>query len=369
MVADNGKISTRQLGRMVVLDWIGKAALLLPGLASGVSGRSFILSLVLGVGLSLAYGRLVGYLASGVRGDFPSYVEERLGRLCARLLMFLYFGYAFLNTVLLLRLFEEIALTCILPEASGELLMGVLVLGAVYIVSGGLEVRARVSEVLCFTALAPMALLLVGAAFTGGSGYLVPGQVELSPEMAGNGLRVFMVFGGMGIFLFVAPRLEERKEMGRTLMRAVAVTGLAAAALLLAAINAFGEAGMRAFPWPVITLMSSAEIPGGFLQRWDVIFTALLLGTFFAAVSAGLFYMRRLAGGLLGKDRPAAGPLMALFVYAGALWCASYETAARVYTVLGGYLCVPLLVGFTLLLAVVECAGRKNGKAGERRRI
>lgn len=60
---------------------------------------------------------------------------------------------------------------------------------------------------------------------------------------------------------------------------------------------------------------------------------------------------------------------MALFVYAGALWCASYETAARVYTVLGGYLCVPLLVGFTLLLAVVECAGRKNGKAGERRRI
>lgn len=71
MVADNGKISTRQLGRMVVLDWIGKAALLLPGLASGVSGRSFILSLVLGVGLSLAYGRLVGYLASGVRGISP----------------------------------------------------------------------------------------------------------------------------------------------------------------------------------------------------------------------------------------------------------------------------------------------------------
>lgn len=360
MISTNQKISQRQFGRMVVLDWLAKAVLLLPGFAAGVSGRSFVLSVFLGVLLALGYAWLVGRIAKHMEQDFTAYVEERLGGGCARLLVLLYLGYAFLNTVFLLRLFGVLAVTFILPEASQEVLMGAVVLGAVYIVSGGLEVRARVSEVLFSVVVYPLLILLLCAAFSANSGYLAPGRAELSLETARHGMQAFIAFGGMGIFLFIVPAMNRKERMGCTLMRGAAVTGAAGIALLLAAIGAFGEAGMRASAWPAVTLMSSARIPGGFLQRWDVIFTGLLLSSFFAAVGAGLFYMRRLGAELFGRKTPAPGPLMALLVYAGALWCGSYGTALRVYTVVNGYLCVPLLVLFTLLLAVVERAKRRT---------
>lgn len=360
MISNNQKISQRQFGRMVILDWLAKAALVLPGFAAGVSGRSFILSVFLGVLLALGYAWLVGRLANRMEGGFAAYTEERLGGGCARILVLLYLGYVFLNTVFLLRLFGVLAVTFVLPEASQEILMGMAVLVAVYIVSGGLEVRARVSEVLFSVVIYPLLLLLICAAFSVDSGYLSPGTAEFSLQTAKHGMQVFIVFGGMGIFLFLVPAINGKEKTGKTLMRAATVTGMAAAALLLAAIGAFGEAGMRASAWPVITLMSSAEIPGGFLQRWDVIFTGLLLSSFFAAVGAGLFYMRRLSADLFHRKAPMPGPVMALLVYAGALWCGSYGTAFRVYTVVNGYLVVPLLILFTLILTVVECAKRRN---------
>ena len=55
MISENQKISQRQFGRMVVMDWLAKAALLLPGFAENESGRSFILSLIAGVSLAVAY--------------------------------------------------------------------------------------------------------------------------------------------------------------------------------------------------------------------------------------------------------------------------------------------------------------------------
>lgn len=360
MISGNQKISQRQLGRMVILDWLAKAALLLPGFAAGEDGRSFVLSACLGVFLALAYAWLVSRVWKRMDREFAAYAEERLGGGCTRFFFLICFVYVFLNTIFLLRLFGVVAVTFILPEASAEILMGVVLLGAVYMVSGGLEVRARVSEVLFAVIVYPLILLLVCAAFSADSGYLTPGKAALSLKTAEHGMQVFMTFGGMGIFLFLAPFMSGKEKLGRTLMRSSAVVGLAGIALFLAAIGAFGEAGMRASSWPAITLMSSAEIPGGFVQRWDVIFTGLLLASFFAAVGAGLFYLRRLGADLFHREAPLPGPVMALLLYGGALWCGSYETALRAYTVAGGYLCVPLLVLFTVLLAVVERAKRRK---------
>ena len=365
MISDNLKISTRQFGRMVVLDWLAKAVLLLPGFAENESGRSFVLSLLGGVLLALAYAWLVGKVANHMEHGFYAYTAERLGQSCARVLTLLYLFYAFLNTVFLVRLFGVIACTFVLPEMPQEVLMALLLLGSVYIVLGGGEVRARVSEVLFSVLVYPLLFLLLCAAFSANSGYLVPGRAELSFQTVKHGMQVFIVFGGMGIFLFLLPELKAREKTGRTLIRAAAVMGMAVVALCLAAIRAFGESGVRALPWPAITLMSSALIPGGFLQRWDVIFTGLLLAAFFPAAGAGFYYIKILAGQLLGGRKKEGTDRIrifttALLVYAGALWCHSYATAARVFTVVNGYLLVPFLVLFTLFLAVVEYAGRRR---------
>lgn len=361
MISDNLKISTRQFGRLVVLDWLAKAVLLLPGFAGDLSSRSFLLSLFGGVLSAFVYAWLVGKMACQVRGSFHTYVCESMGRGFARFLALLYVCYAFLNTVLLVRLFGMIAVTFVLPEASQEILMAAVLLGGVYILSGGLEVRARVGEVFYTVVLYPLVFLLVCIAFSLDPGYLSPGNAELSLRMAGHGMKAFTVFGGMGIFLYLIPHLNSRQAAGHTLKRAVVVTGAVVCSLFLASIGAFGGSGMRALAWPVVTLMSSAEIPGGFLQRWDVIFTGLLLASFFPAVSAGMFYMQTLTVEIFERKTRPRGALIALAVFAAALWCGSYGTAVRVYTIVNGYLCVPLAVMCTVILGVVEFVKRRKG--------
>ena len=152
MISENQKISQRQFGRMVVMDWLAKAALLLPGFAENESGRSFILSLIAGVSLAVAYAWVVGWTARHMEQGMYAYTAERLGGGCAKVLMLFYFCYALMNSVLLVRLFGVVAQVFVLPEMSQSVLMAAVVLGGVYIISGGLEVRARVSEVL-FSAL------------------------------------------------------------------------------------------------------------------------------------------------------------------------------------------------------------------------
>lgn len=84
MISGNQKISQRQLGRMVILDWLAKAALLLPGFAAGEDGRSFVLSACLGVLLVLAYAWLVSRVGKRMDREFAAYAEERLGGGCTR---------------------------------------------------------------------------------------------------------------------------------------------------------------------------------------------------------------------------------------------------------------------------------------------
>ncbi len=364
MISENQKISQRQFGRMVVMDWLAKAALLLPGFAENESGRSFILSLIAGVSLAVAYAWVVGWTARHMEQGMYAYTAERLGGGCAKVLMLFYFCYALMNSVLLVRLFGVVAQVFVLPEMSQSVLMAAVVLGGVYIISGGLEVRARVSEVLFSALLYPLLFLLVCAAFSTESGYLGTGRAEFSMQTAKHGLQTFIAFGGTGIFLFLAPSLNKRENTGRTLVRAAIVTGVSVLALCLASIGSFGESGMRALPWPAITLMSSAVIPGSFFQRWDVVFTGLMLATLFPAVGAGMYYLKFLSEGLLGKGKNRGGGRnirIGFLVYLFALWCGTYDTAFRVFTVVNGYVCVPILVIFTLTLAIVECAGRRRG--------
>ncbi len=74
-------------------------------------------------------------------------------------------------------------------------------------------------------------------------------------------------------------------------------------ALCLASIGSFGESGMRgALPWPAITLpMSSAVIPGKFLSAMGCSFYRSDAGNAFPAVGAGMYYLKFLSEGLMGK--------------------------------------------------------------------
>lgn len=370
MFGGNQKISGRQMERLLVLDWVGKAGLLLPRFAERASGRSFLISLLSAIALTLGYTWCVRTLSRKIENDFYGYVCYRLGRPTAVFICFIYWMYAFVNTLFLLRLFAAIAVTFVLPETQEWILIIIAALAGIYAASGGLEVRARFSEVLYPFVVYPLIILMAVAAFSVRADYVVPQAGSLSMDTLCHGAQMFSAFGGIGLFLYLAPCIDDQKRAGQALFRGVGITLAGEFILFLIIIGTFGEQGMKALPWPLVTLMSSVEIPGGFLQRWDVIFTVLLLGSFFAALTTGMYYLGFLTGEIFsGGKRRTHLLIPAVLVTIAACICQSYGTAARLYTVLNGYVFLPVAIFFTILLLITEkvkerrCAENKNGRS------
>ncbi len=86
------------------------------------------------------------------------------------------FAMLFVNTVFMIRLFAVIASLFMLPETAHMLLMLMVLAGGYFIAAGGLEVRARVGEILYGVVLYPLALMLLFAAFSINPGIWDPGR-------------------------------------------------------------------------------------------------------------------------------------------------------------------------------------------------
>lgn len=360
MFADNSKISGRQLKRVVVLDLIGKAGLLLPRFTDQADGRSFIISLLIGVALALFYAWILEWLSRYIDRDFYGYIKDILGGGAAWLVSILYLCYLFVNCVYIARLFAVVAVHFMLPEASQIPFMIMVLIAGMYIAGHGLESGGRIGEILYGIILLPLAIMLFFAVFSIDPEYLQPRAADYTLQMVKHGLQMFTVFGGMGVFLFVAPNLSGIERHRYALRKGILVTGVSVLLIFLVAVGTFGESGMRALPWPALTLMSSVDIPGGFLQRWDIIFTGLLLVTFFLAMGTGMFCMDLMTEKLLKKKNRLYIPLLGVIVLGAAVWCGSYETATQVYVTVNGYILIPIAVTFTLFLVIIEHVRRRK---------
>lgn len=363
MFGENQKISGRQLERLLVLDWIGKAGLLLPGFSGKGDGREFLLSMLLSMFLTLGYGWVLSRLSHRIENDFYGYVCYRYGQAAAVLVSLVYWLYVFVNTLFILRLFAAIAVTFVLPETKEWILIMAAAFAGTYAAAGGLEVRARFAETLYPVIVCPLALLFLFAALSMEGQVIVPRNTEVTMKVVKNGLQMFSAFGGLGLFLYLAPSVDSRKRAGQSMLRAAAATLAGEFVLFILVLRTFGENGMKALPWPIVTLMSSVEIPGGFLQRWDVIFTVLLLGSFFSAAAAGMYYLHFLAGQIFcRKEHEPWLWICAAAVTAAACICRDYQTALTLYRTLNGCLFVPAAVFLTLLLFFTETGKKKAGK-------
>lgn len=365
MFSDNHKISARQLKRMLVLDLIGKVSLLLPAFAGVSSGRDFMVSLIAGLVLAVLYVFSVGYLAKYVENDFGGFVEARLGHTWAYLLRFFYLAYVFINLTYLCWLFAAVTKTFLLPEMNVAALAAVMLLCGYYGASKGVEGRGRTAEVLYKLILIPLLVMLLFGAFSIDSEYLSPGTAAIGSMTMKQGFLVFTAFGGAGLLLYQVPMCSQKERLKRTVVHGTGLVAGSVFAAFVVMIGAFGAEGMRALPWPAVTLMSNVNLPGDFLQRWDAIFLSLLLLSFFVASSTQLYYMGFLAQGFfhteekeMQKDRGRRQSICmavgALLVFMAFNFSGTYETAFFLFRILNCYILVPLTAGFTLLLCVIE---------------
>lgn len=366
MFADNGKISARQTASLLFGDWIAKMLLLLPMLRKSLSGWDFLLAAALGGVWVFFYLMLLAKISGSLRGSFTHFLEERLGRYPARIAGGLYLLYLLLNVTFLARMTGKICVGFLLPETSENVLSAaVLAVGAAS-AFGDRQTRARAAEFFVFPIAAALAVMLLASFGNVRMAYFQVGEGFDAAQIFLRSGAVFAAFSGASVLLYEAAHINRKgREFRRALACGFLITMLFLLAAFAAALGVLGEGSLLRLSFPVLTLMGSASLPGGFLQRWDAVFLAFLLFSLLLACASSFHFMRNIAAEIAPqkikeKNRRCAWAVCLLSFFL--LWLTGdYETAQNLF--LRWALCclLPVTAAIPVLIWVIEkCVTKKK---------
>ena len=292
MFSDNNIISARQVYRLFVFDFIGLSTLILPAKLAAFSGNDGLFSILIGGVLASLY---LWYLTKVLRGmdtDLLTFMEKSLPAwlsILVELFMVLHFiwmaGYG-------AYIFSDVMKLGLIKGESFTLILILILAAAGYAVSGGIECRARIYEVLFVIVFVLLFLMLFVAARDVDINYL-SFFFQADKESVGKGsLAVFLCLTHLFLLLFF-PAYVKKENWGKmewAVGRALWFTILVLAVLYVILIGTFGEAALSTMRYPAVTLMSSIHLKGSFLKRLDAFMIAIWFFTLFAFVNVFLFY-------------------------------------------------------------------------------
>lgn len=283
----------------------------LPIVGTAVAGRDAWLAGLLGTGLALVPTWLALRVAAlDPEKDLIQICEACLGRVLGRVAGFLFLGFFAVNAAVVLRQFADLLTTAPMPETPTELFLGMMALTTAYAVRRGIEVTARVTELL----LPPLTLFLLLVLLLGVKD-MDPGRLKPFLERGwgpvGRGAAVAgALWGDVMLLAMLSPHVGQRRQLPRFVVGATLASGAWLVLTALAVIMFFSapEAGAQVFH--LFTLMRTVSL-GDFVERLDPLF--LIPWTFGSFIKLSLLSaisvraLARLLG--LGNDRCLALPM------------------------------------------------------------
>lgn len=295
MFANNGNISNRQLYRLIFLNYLGVTSLLVPSILAIYTGVEGLFCIFCAAGL-------IYFLMHFKVWQF--------------LLSIYYLGLFFCAAHLLSDLMHRN-----LREVPYVILYLCTIFTAVYIYKIGREKRARVFEILFWPIVGLLSIMLLFAV----------GTVEPVYYLPQNGLRLHnLVTGTVVMLLFYIPFLyfaPLKKQYQTKPIKMAYWSGTCYLALIyLILLGCFGRGSLMNMNYPIVTLMSTIQSKGLFLQRMDAFMLFVWFFCLFAILSTSLSVAVK---GIRGKK--IFFHLLLLLLLTG---CTSRELEQRYFPVL-----------------------------------
>ena len=165
MFSNNNRISTRQVFRLFVFDFVGESTLILPSQLAAFAGNDGLASIVLGGIMGSLYLWYLAYVLKKMETDLVTYMERILPAWMKKILLVLLLVYFTGMAGYGAYIFSDVIQKGLIAGESFPLILILVLLTAGYAVCGGIESRARVYEILfvvLFVLLAVMLLIAAG---------------------------------------------------------------------------------------------------------------------------------------------------------------------------------------------------------------
>lgn len=378
MFSENKKISGRQAFRLLTYDLLGIGTLLVPPFLGRTAGRDGIFCILFGMGAGLLYLWLLKGVLLEMKGDFPGYLKEKLGKFGSRVIFAGYLMYFVLLAAYTAYLFSVIVLRELLREESYWLVLALILVLAFYGMWHGIEGRARVYELLFWVVMIPLFLMLFSALDGIRTDYWAPVFCSDVSGIFEGSYYVFLSLSLVSFILFSGGYVEKRESLLVTGRRVILFTGSIYAVLYFILLGTFGAAALGTMEFPAVTLMSTVKVTGGFLKRTDAFMFGIWFFTLYALLGSTVFYGGKMLRAFTGMecDRSqrkcirrerwsVAIVLCAVFVVAGVFY--KSRAACKDYESFLWYIGTPFLLLVPFLLAVRRLFSDR-GKKGENER-
>ena len=341
MFSNNNRISTPQVFRLFVFDFVGESTLILPSQLAAFAGNDGLASIVLGGIMGSLYLWYLAYVLKKMETDLVTYMERILPAWMKKIFLVLLLVYFTGMAGYGAYIFSDVIQKGLIAGESFPLILILVLLTAGYAVCGGIESRARVYEIL-------FVVLFVLLAVTGS-------------VMKGS-LAVFFCLMPLFLLAFF-PSYVQKAKWGKLVHAVHAAMWFAIgvlAVLYVILLGSFGSRSLTTMKYPAITLMSSIHLRGSFLKRLDAFMIAIWFFTLFALVTVFLFYAQELVQKLRKKDTHKkwylCGVMAAVFGVAEMLHQSSHGEWFRDYLL---YIGIPLFL-FLPLFVLLWGKGKKR---------
>lgn len=303
MFSENNKISLRQLKRLMVLELFSVSGIIVPRIAAVASGRDGAISIIIATLYAFLYAFIIILLTRGMKGDYFHYAKNQVGSILTIVIGLLYMLKFFLCSVFAARLFSEVIKETLLEDTDNRIIILLLILMAAYGASKGLEVRARIAEILYFIVVIPFFIFLILGLYKVDYTNLMPILTEKTGTILYGGYEVFLTFSVIELLLFVVPFIKytqkdkkEGKKLSSYVGSALAIVGILNLLFFIVSLGILGEKGTKQTLWSMVYMIQVVKFPGGFIQRQDAIILSIWMLSIFILLSGFLFYI-----GVIGK--------------------------------------------------------------------
>lgn len=288
--AQNESISPRQLYRLYVFNLLGVGTLLLPNNLAKLGKYGFI-SIALGVFMAW----LFMWIVSEVRERSRTIYDRSLDKTTyAKILIYdlIIAVYELSQAAFLAWIFVKLIRDSLIPDESFTVVLLVIMLVCAYALSGGVECRARVYEVVFFFVLIPLAAMLLFAISDVRFDYLmIKDRVGVDFGIADIFAGAYYVFAAsISVFniLFVRERTASqiRWSVSKAILTYAGILFLLYAVLL----GSFGKYSLSEIEFPAVVLMSDVQIKGSFFKRADALMLSVWFFTLFSVLNMSLYY-------------------------------------------------------------------------------
>lgn len=366
---NNGKISSRQTMRLYVFDLMGIATLLIPPYLAKLCGANGIYAILLGVGCGVVYLFYLGWIMKQMGRDIVTYLIEEKGRWTANLFFAMTFFHSILTGGFCAYVFANLMQYSLVKESSYVAILFLIILTATYAVSGGIESRARVYEVLFYFILIPYVVMMLASVRDFEWVYVQP-VLEWNSTNLGKGTHlVFLFFTPLFFSLFLIG--EKEKNYGRNVIKTILVSVLLSGGILLGSyillVGNFGAPSLESLRFPVITLMSTVQFEGNFLKRMDALMLAVWFFTLYALLNLHLHYGVLMCTKLCKKTSWKQKVFPAVAVFLVALGLHVKENIKELFFAYYGYGAVIFMILAPLVVLGIG-KEKKNAVSGEKKK-